>query len=191
MGNVFVISDTHFFHINSLKFTRPDGSPLRNFANVDEMNEHMVTCWNKVVGPKDKIYHLGDVCMGNASRNLSIMDRLNGDKVLIKGNHDIGNIKDYIKYFRDVRGSHVLAGIVFTHVPIHPQSLDRWRGNVHGHLHANQVLLGDHSGLDKFLDMRYLCVSVEQIDYTPISLEAIIKTFDDRKVEKHGRSLER
>ena len=143
----------------------------------------MVDCWNRTVGSKDKVYHLGDVCM--SSKNLHILDRLNGDKVLIKGNHDIGKIAEYSRYFRDVRGSHALAGLVFTHVPIHPQSLDRWRGNVHGHLHAGKVMLWNDLAVE---DLRYLCVCVEQINYTPISLERVEKIFTDRGIAQKSRS---
>jgi calcineurin-like phosphoesterase family protein len=188
MANVFIVSDTHFGHKNSLLFKRTDGSPLRDFASVEEMDEHMVTNWNNTVGVHDKIYHLGDVSL--SYKNLNIMDRLNGDKILIKGNHDIGKISIFGKYFRDVRASHALAGLVLTHIPIHPQSLDRWRGNVHGHLHAGKVMLWNDLDVE---DLRYLCVCVEQINYTPISLEAVIKIFDDRKIpqkEKRERTME-
>ena len=56
MGNIFVISDTHFQHSNILKFTdRNTGKPVRPFQTVQDMDETMVENWNKVVKPGDKV----------------------------------------------------------------------------------------------------------------------------------------
>lgn len=131
--------------------------------------------WNRVVKPGDKVYHLGDITMGTSAKSLEILGRLNGTKVLVKGNHDLHKLSMYEKYFKDVRGSHQLAGMLLTHIPVHVASLARWGFNVHGHLHSNVVMSGAH------MDPRYLCVSVEQVNFTPIPLETVVKSFSDRK----------
>ena len=59
--------------------------------------------------------------------------------------------------------------MILTHIPVHPESLARWGLNVHGHLHANRVNLP----LAQIPDRRYFNVSMEQINYTPISLEEV------------------
>jgi calcineurin-like phosphoesterase family protein len=102
---------------------------------------------------------------------------MNGGKVLIKGNHDTLKMSQYEQYFKDIRGSHQLAGILMTHIPVHPESLARWGFNVHGHLHSYKVMLG------KVEDKRYLNVSMEQINYTPISLEDVRKIKLERGIE--------
>ena len=167
MPNIFVISDTHFDHANILTFKRPDGSPVRDFHYVQEMNEHMIERWNSVVRPQDKVYHLGDVTMAKQLPN-GIMERLAGHKRLVRGNHDMGTTREYLRYFEEVYACRVLDHMIFTHIPIHPESLGRFSANVHGHVHA---LPKHHFG------PRYLNVSVEAIDYTPISLEDIKKKF--------------
>ena len=87
--NTFLISDTHFGHKNILSFKRNDGTSLRPaFNSIEEHDEFLIDNWNKVVSPTDKIYHLGDVGFYNVSKLLEVMSRLNGRKVLIKGNHD-------------------------------------------------------------------------------------------------------
>jgi calcineurin-like phosphoesterase family protein len=169
----FLISDTHFFHNNILTFKKSSGEPLRPFSSVEEMNETMVDNWNRVVSKNDKVYHLGDVAFRNAS-SLSILDRLNGDKVLVKGNHDIHKSSAYLKYFRDIRAYHVLDKILLAHVPVHPFSLSRWKGQVHGHLHDNYVPFNDDWGSE---DPSYFNVSVERINYTPIDFEVIREYF--------------
>lgn len=88
MPEHFLISDTHFGHEKCCTvFKRTDGSPLRAFASAEEMDEAMVRNWNTVVRPHDKVYHLGDVVIRREC--LRILDRLNGKKRLIRGNHDI------------------------------------------------------------------------------------------------------
>jgi calcineurin-like phosphoesterase family protein len=150
-----------------MKFTRTDGSPLRVFKDATHMNEYMVMQHNRVVGPKDKVYFLGDLAM--SKKFLPIIHRMNGEKVLIRGNHDLETASVYMQYFKDVRGVHQFDGMVLSHIPLHPDSLYRWKVNVHGHLHDKRVMLSPHH-----IDERYQSVCMEQLDdYTPISLEQL------------------
>ena len=171
--SAFVTADTHFGHVKSLSFVQPDGSPLRPFSSVEEMDETMVERWNATVGPKDTIYHLGDVVIPRSS--LKILDRLNGRKVLIRGNHDQGALKDFACHFEDVRGaffhpgdSTMRGGLIFTHVPVHPLCLSgHYLGNVHGHLHCHLI------HVDGQVDKRYFNACVERNNFTPVSLDCI------------------
>lgn len=169
--NIFFISDHHFHHKNILTFKTQDDLPLREFSDVDHMNEIMIQRHNEVVKPNDKVYFLGDVCMSRNAKGLEILSRLNGEKVLVKGNHDMCSLNQYLQYFKDVRGSHQFDGMILTHIPIHPESLARWGLNVHGHLHQNVVRMP----LSQIPDRRYFNVSVERVNYTPISLEEVKK----------------
>lgn len=167
MANVFLISDHHLNHSNILTFFEADGvTRVRSFVDVDEMNETIISRHNAVVGPGDKTYFLGDVCFSNKA--LPLVARMNGEKVLIKGNHDKLKLSQYLPYFKDVRGSHQFDGMLLTHIPVHPASLARWGLNVHGHLHTNVV-----EDVHGNKDYRYFNVCVEQLNYTPISLEEI------------------
>ena len=184
MTTTFFISDTHFGHEKTCTvFKRADGSPLRPFTNAEEMDEFMVKAWNERVSPKDKVYHLGDVVINR--KFLHILGRLNGDKVLIRGNHDIFKLEDYTQYFRDIRAFDVKNGMIFSHVPIHPESLGRFGTNIHGHLHANRVkkIVGVDAKTGELeygdIDNRYHCVCVEQTDFAPISLEEVNKRIVD------------
>lgn len=177
MPSVFLISDTHFGHEKTCTtFKREDGSPLRPFASAEEMNEVMVARWNERVKPNDKVYHLGDVVINR--RFLSVLDRLNGDKVLIKGNHDIFKMEDYYPRFRDIRGYHVMNGMILSHVPVHTDCLERFGCNIHGHLHANRVMTTDYGR--EVIDPRYFNVSVECINFAPILFEDAIKAIQEQ-----------
>ena len=96
--NRFVISDTHFGHTNSWeKFKLEDGSPLRPFTSTEEMDETMIERWNAKVQPQDTVYHLGDVVINK--KYLNLVSRLNGRKILIRGNHDIFGDDEYYQVF--------------------------------------------------------------------------------------------
>ena len=187
MPTTFLISDTHFGHEKTCTtFKREDGSPLRPFGSAEEMDEFMVRSWNDRVRPTDKVYHLGDVVINR--KFLHILGRLNGDKVLIRGNHDIFKLEDYTAYFRDIRGYHVMDGLIFSHIPVHADSLGRFGANVHGHLHANRVRLPkkiDRLGsraevvYSDVIDPRYQCVCVEHTNYAPISLDEVHSRIKD------------
>lgn len=173
---MFLTSDHHFFHWNILKFTGDDGERIRPTLPEDDleaMHECMIEKWNSVVGPNDKVYHLGDIIMSTARRSFDqIMPRLNGVKILIKGNHDNAKLSVYADYFKDVRGEHHLKTkdkdmILMTHRPIflgehHFRKKSVF--NVHGHIHQNVLQ-----------DPRYVNICVEHWDYTPVEWGVLLE----------------
>lgn len=172
MPNTFLCADPHFGHAGMATFLGKDGKKLRPYDTVEEMDEALVSNWNGVVGAKDKVYLLGDVAINKKA--LQVLHRLNGDKVLVKGNHDTEKLKVYSEFFRDIRGSHQLDGMLLTHIPVHPCSLSRWTCNVHGHLHDREIMRHHTDGRGykhEYIDTRYFCVSMEHINFTPIALE--------------------
>ena len=176
MPSVFLVSDTHFGHAGVCKFTRDDGvTKLRPWDSAEEMDEEMVKRWNETVKPTDKVYHLGDVVINRKA--MGIMRRLNGDKVLIRGNHDIFRDDEYRQHFRELRAYHVMNGMILSHIPLHPESLGRFGVNIHGHTHANRVMFRKMSG--EVIDPRYHCVCVEQTDFRPILFEDVIQRIKD------------
>jgi len=172
MSTTWLISDTHFGHRNILTFRRDDGTPLREAPSIEAHDERLVARWNERVRPEDKVYHLGDVAICNRGHFHRVLQRLHGRKVLIKGNHDTLALKDYAQHFYDLRGYHVLDRLLLAHVPVHAESLARWRGQMHGHLHARVVL--DSTGA---IDPRYMNVSVEQTDGYPIAFDEVRTRF--------------
>ncbi|WP_109438655.1 metallophosphoesterase family protein [Aquimarina sp. AU119] len=82
MSKIFFTSDHHFGHANIIKFSN------RPFTHVEEMNEVLIEKWNKKVGKKDQVYHLGDIGLTNPKNLEKILEKLNGRIYLIKGNHE-------------------------------------------------------------------------------------------------------
>ena len=184
MPAVFLVSDTHFGHAGVCRFTRADGTKLRPWDDPAEMDEHLVRVWNERVRPQDKVYHLGDVVINR--RSLKTLARLNGDKVLIRGNHDIFRDDEYRQYFRELRAYHVMNGMILSHIPLHEASLGRFGVNIHGHLHYQRVCrvrgVNTRTGASLYgdeIDTRYHCVCVEQTpDFAPILFEDVIKRIE-------------
>jgi calcineurin-like phosphoesterase family protein len=164
MRKIFVVSDTHFNHANILTFTDDAGAYFRGqFKDASHMNEHMIECWNSVVGPQDIVYHLGDVYFGSPAPIGAMLRRLQGRKRLILGNHDNGKCKVLQEHFQKITSSRQFREyeMILTHRPtIIPGG--KWTINVHGHIHQNLSPTPKHVN-----------VSVEAIDYTPRDIEEI------------------
>lgn len=88
MRSTLFTADTHFNHTNIIHYCR------RPFSSIAEMNEALIASWNARVGENDLVYHLGDFAWGDWR---PILERLNGDIILISGGHD----KRWQKNYRD------------------------------------------------------------------------------------------
>lgn len=200
MADIFFISDTHFSHaatFNKFVVHRPEchkhgmfdgdreesnacGCPfMRPFSSVEEMDETLIENWNKTVPPSAKVYHLGDVAIKDKA--IDLVGRCNGHKRLIRGNHDVAKTKKYAKYFEEIYSMRLfdqkMTGssdvLLFTHIPIHAESLRRDWVNVHGHVHNN--VPATHFG------SRYVNICVEVTDYRPLSLDEVLQRVREQR----------
>lgn len=164
MSTVRFIADLHLGHANIAQ--------RRGFATVEEHDEFVISQWNQVVHKRDVTYILGDVTMEKSSP-YALLDRLNGLKHVVLGNHDRRqDVKKLLEHVESVAGMIQYKGVMLTHCPIHPMELSyRFKRNIHGHIHDNQVMIED-SGKER-PDSRYICVSCERVDYQPKTLEEL------------------
>ena len=158
MSEKFFISDTHFGHRGIIQYEAIN----RPFQTLEEHDEALIANWNNTVKPDDKVYHVGDFCLNR--RSLSVAKQLNGRKLLIMGNHDMFRTEEYLEAgFERVCGALQFENLILTHIPVHTAQVEhRFFANVHGHLHSKKIP-----------DWRYLNVSVENINLTPITLEEV------------------
>ena len=181
---IYIISDTHFGHAGMLNFLNYDGTRMRPFSSVEEMDELMIENWNKLVKPTDKVYHLGDIFYKSGNSD-EIAKRLTGEKVLARGNHDRREARWYLKYFKDVRATfHIDGNYLLGHFPIHPDSKGRFVRMLHGHIHAQTVmkLLWYPTGNGIEPDPWYRNCCVEVNNYSPIPFE-LIKEETEKLIE--------
>lgn len=173
MKNIWLISDTHFHHEKILSFidSRTGLKVRPGFNTVDEMDDHIVDCWNSVVKQGDKVYHLGDVFMGDREKFKKFWPRLNGSKNLIVGNHDDIKFLSSGGFFKEVYLERKFKDLKLhlSHIPLHPSQHEtgapgsgNFLVNVHGHIHGNPTP-----------DGRYINMSVEVINYTPVHIDVV------------------
>ena len=79
---IFLVSDTHFGHNREFLY-----GP-RGFSSIQEHDEAIINNWNSVVGSNDIVYHLGDVMLNDNDHGLECLHQLNGNIIIIPGNHD-------------------------------------------------------------------------------------------------------
>lgn len=187
--NVWVYSDPHFSHANICKFGTYNGDPLRPWDDIGEMNRDLIAYYNELVEDKDRVYILGDVAF-NARAMIEAVSQLKGRKVLVPGNHEPRKMRKYFDLFDDVRGYVQGKGYIMSHIPLHPNSLQRWGLNIHGHLHDEAVRRDGHTekGNPTYEDLnetvedeRYYCACVERTNFRPKILNEIL---EERGIER-------
>ena len=98
MRKTFFTGDLHFGHKNVLTFDN------RPFATVDEMDAELIRRWNNKVGKGDLVYVLGDLIWKSRNNDApALIKSLNGQIILIKGNHD--------RFLHNSKAKAALAGI--------------------------------------------------------------------------------
>ncbi len=170
---IYFTGDTHFGHKNIIKFTN------RPFKDVGQMDEQLISNWNKVVGPNDSVYHLGDFSLGSISACRNILDRLNGKIFLIKGNHEktavactnrFEWVKDYHEMYLPTGGKKQM--VVLCHY-----AMRVWNASHHG---AWQLYGHSHGTLPDDPNLLSIDVGVDCHDYKPISVAQIQKIMEKK-----------
>lgn len=166
MSDVFFTSDEHYWHTNVIPYC------ARPFVDVEEMNEKMIEAVNAVVKKGDRVYHLGDFAMGNVEKKKKILNRLNGQHFLIKGNHDDKTTcKLPWAAVYDCKGIRIDGQYIWmNHYPLRSWNLSyhgAW--SIFGHVHGRCMPWG------KSCD-----VGVDAWDYRPVSFGEL-KEFMDQQ----------
>lgn len=178
---IWFTSDLHFFHDRILEF-----HPKRKTIfgdTVEKSKETMIKWWNSRVDKKDTVYILGDLSFGEVEDKRKLFQRLNGNKILILGNHD--KIPDHLKcYFNSItqiknmrfkKSVHSFLTrdmeVIMCHFPMLTwEHKEKGAVMVHGHCHGKIDEINELSkelrvdvGIDsKFAN--YNLVSLEKLD---------------------------
>lgn len=162
MSKVYVISDLHLSHLNMALH--------RGFSSIESHDNYIIEQWNGVINKRDTVWILGDITM-EKSTPYPILSKLNGIKKIVLGNHDKpSHSKELLKYANVVCGMTRYKNFILTHCPIHESQLIKVYGNIHGHLHENSLN-----------DPRYINVSCEVVGYTPVLIDAITSSCQQKK----------
>lgn len=177
------IADMHFDHESIIAYDN------RPFNSVAEMNAAMIANWNRVVGPEDSTWILGDFCTGGPERWRELLTALNGRKYLILGNHDdvkaVDSVRDLLEDVAEYReildeGRHV----VLCHYPMvsfHDQYFGWYHlyGHVHGSYEWNitenaKRLMRNLYVRQDVCRMTNTGAMLSYMDYTPRSLDELL-----------------
>ena len=181
MNNIWFTSDTHFDHKFMLKF--------RNFESVHEMNETLIENWNKNIKENDHVYHLGDFGFIPNKQVVVFNTRLNGNKYLIRGNHDgFGLSNNKSRGFSWIKSDHKIKidnqYFILYHYPI--RSWDKmYRGSIHLHGHCHYNI---KDGYGKSMDVG---VDNPACNYSPFHIDeilSIMKSRDILEVDHHNEN---
>lgn len=160
----------------------------RPFSSVEEMNEEIIRRHNSVVSPVDVVYVHGDVCLGKITETLPLVDRMNGYKILIPGNHDRvwhdnkpayieRFMVEYLKVFQEVWSEDCYSheGFRMTHLPFEGDSHhdDRYAESRPTPAYPGQWLLNGHVH-EKWLKKGHMInVGVDVWNFYPVSSNKI------------------
>lgn len=183
MGKKFYISDWHYGHKNVLGFDN------RPFISIEQMNEELIRRWNSVVSAGDLVYILGDMFWCTPKIAAPIMEQLNGQKILVKGNHDRWHDSKFDKLFVKIDEYMEIEdegrNVVLCHYPI-PCFKNHFYGWIHlyGHVHNSfEWNMMEHQRFlmeelyDRQCDMINVGAMMPWIDYTPRTLDEIINGY--------------
>ncbi len=165
----FFIADTHFGHDAIIRYEN------RPFENAAAQDEALIQNWNGAVSADDEVFVVGDFTAYGEEKSREILKRLNGRKYLVIGNHDTQSTAYYraIGFDEVYPYPIVFAGFwIVSHEPLYVNSNMPY-ANIYGHVHANPSY--------KDASVQSVCVSVERIGYTPISMDDIKKRVAEAK----------
>lgn len=153
--------------IGCLHFGHKNMAIHRGFVDEVEHDEYLIEQWNSVVNKKDITYILGDITMEKSFWYYQL-DRLNGIKHVVLGNHDRRqDIPELLKYVNSIGGAVKYKGYILTHIPIHPNEIGRFKGNIHAHIHENTLI-------PNYMN-RYFNVDAKLIDFKPKTIYELIE----------------
>lgn len=168
---IWFTSDLHFNHARILEY-EPETRP---FDTVEQMNDKIIKNWNSVVKPEDTVYVLGDFILGHADTVETILNKLNGTIILVRGNHDTpAKIRAYKSHGVDVRDISYkeYKGVFFIMNHFPPAFSEEFYNMVHSNNSEIVYLYGHvHGNAPKgYYDNAYH-VGADTNDLTPISIE--------------------
>jgi calcineurin-like phosphoesterase family protein len=188
----FVTSDIHFSHSNIIKYCN------RPFKNSFEMDDYIISIWNKTINVNDNVYILGDFMFSRNIENIEkYVNRLNGYKILVLGNHDNFTIDEYkLCGFNEVyegfikRNIHNRQWIMCHYQMAHWDGSHKGSFHLFGHEHWKQQFEPKHSLYKElYLSEKKFNVCMDANNFTPVNFIDIIKILDKRNINNHYEDL--
>ena len=164
-NHTFVTSDHHF-----RGWTHFGG--LLAESTKEEEAQH-IELWNSVVGKDDMVLYIGDFCDGGIGDLEELSKKLNGRKILIKGNHDRLDDEWYRCAFEDVVKEMRIDELNLRLIHVKEEAKDLQPGEriIHGHEHR---LMSGRPATTR----DSICVCAKWHGWKPITLAEAIRQMD-------------
>ena len=180
---IFFTADTHFDHANIIRLCN------RPYESIEQMNEDMISKWNRKVTNSDTVYILGDMFFRSKDPE-AILGRLRGKKYLIIGNHDTWIKRvDTDRYFKEVSHYMTLSdgqrGLVLCHYPQICWPHQQRFYMIHRHIHADTQ--GDYWPLLAVRE-RALNAGADINGFAPVTFEELVENNGKFKAEYRNRT---
>lgn len=169
-------SDPHFFHKSIIQYCN------RPFSSIEEMNEQLIERYNSKINVIDTVLWCGDSFFCSVEKAKQVMQRLNGHKILVVGNHDRGlssmakigfdivmdecvlDIEDQtfrVKHYPYIGNKNEDGSPEGRYLDRRPQKI-KGEMLIHGHVHSKKKING-----------KQIHVGVDAWDYYPAMLDEI------------------
>jgi calcineurin-like phosphoesterase family protein len=155
MTNFYFTSDHHFNHKRVIEFGH------RPFSTLSEMETVLISNWNQTVKPSDTVFIVGDFNFLGTSNTFVLMNKLNGFKVFISGNHDKQQFLD----------SCIVNMLGKQFEVIHNPDYSSYMNVIHGHVHLPSAVKIHRQKNGRL----FINVNVELWDYKPVSVKTLSK----------------
>lgn len=180
-SNIWITSDWHFGHDREFIWK------ARDFASVEDMNEHIIAAHNTMVKPDDDVYVLGDLMLGDSTKGIECIKRMNGKLHIVRGNHDTDNrwkmyseLPNVVEMDNAIYFKYKKHHFYMSHFPsltgnLEKESLTQMTLNLFGHTHQQTNF---------YMDMPYLYhCGVDSHKCFPVSLDDIIEEMHQKAKE--------
>ncbi|MEG1141824.1 MAG: metallophosphoesterase [Clostridia bacterium] len=180
--SIYYTSDLHLLHKKCIEMCN------RPFKDIEEMHKVLITKWNNKVKNGDTVCVLGDIAFARNLKQIdeayNLISQLNGNKILIRGNHDGKAIKNekfkslfkYTKLYDEINDNG--RRLVLSHYPFEDW-VAKHRGSyhLHGHVHSNDI---------SSIERRHNCC-VDVNDFEPKTLDELIVHSEDMNSFKSNK----
>lgn len=181
---IWVCADLHLNHYNIIDFEKINlkKNKLDYITTIEQYNNMIINHINEIVAPSDTLYILGDFAFGGTDKIVPLLRRINGNKILILGNHDhYGEIQAKKMGFLEAYSHPIYVSdeatnttVILSHYPLQEALNNPYIYNIHGHIHGG------------YLDQKnFVNVNIAMNNYYPVSLDELFKKISGKMKSRH------
>jgi calcineurin-like phosphoesterase family protein len=173
LKDFFITSDTWFGRPQILEIAKRN-----SFTSISDMNEKLISNWNKIVKKNDNVFHLGNFAWDPHTAR-SVLKKLKGNLHFLIGNADEALLEVYHEFDNAVILDDQIVELpqfdsVICHYP-----LDMWNGKESGTIHFHGHAVFSHKTDLRISNRVNACT--DYWNYSPIKFSTIKDFINGKK----------